>query len=71
MAVRPAGPARLARELLRPPVVAPVAVLLHTLFVKRVVFDGRPGLRYAWERFVAEVILSRELLRPAPGERPA
>lgn len=44
-------------------VVAPFAVLVHTLFVKRLIFDGRPGLRYVWERFVAELILSRELIR--------
>jgi len=44
-------------------VVAPFAVLVHTLFVKGLILDGRPGLRYAWERFVAELILSRELLR--------
>jgi glycosyltransferase involved in cell wall biosynthesis len=44
-------------------VVAPFAVLVHTLFVKGVILDGFGGLRYAWERFVAELILSRELLR--------
>ncbi|HEX2123606.1 MAG TPA: glycosyltransferase family 2 protein [Thermoanaerobaculia bacterium] len=44
-------------------VVAPFAVAIHTLFVKGLILDGLPGLRYAWERFVAEVILSRELLR--------
>ena len=44
-------------------VVAPLAVVMHTLFVKGVIFDGWPGLVYAWERFVAEVMLSRELLR--------
>ena len=44
-------------------VVAPLAVVLHTLFVKGLILDGLPGLRYTWERFVAEVILSRELLR--------
>lgn len=44
-------------------VVAPFAVVLHTLFVKGLIFDGRAGLWYAWERFVAELILSRELLR--------
>lgn len=44
-------------------VVAPFAVLVHTLFVKGLVLDGLAGLRYAWERFVAELILSRELLR--------
>ena len=46
-------------------VVAPIAVLVHTLFVKGLIFDGVPGLRYAWERSVAELILSRELLRPS------
>ncbi|HEX8619207.1 MAG TPA: glycosyltransferase family 2 protein [Thermoanaerobaculia bacterium] len=44
-------------------VVAPFAVVVHTLFVKGLILDGRAGLRYTWERFVAEVILSRELLR--------
>ena len=44
-------------------IVAPFAVLVHTLFVKRLILDGLPGLRYTWERFVAELILSRELLR--------
>lgn len=44
-------------------VVAPLAVLIHTLFVKGLILDGSAGLRYAWERFVAELILSRELLR--------
>lgn len=44
-------------------VVAPFAVVLHTLFVKGLILDGVAGLRYTWERFVAELILSRELLR--------
>lgn len=44
-------------------VLAPFAVVVHTLFVKGVILDGVPGLRYTWERFVAELILSRELLR--------
>jgi glycosyltransferase involved in cell wall biosynthesis len=44
-------------------VVAPFAVVVHTLFVKGLILDGAPGLRYTWERFVAELILSRELLR--------
>ena len=44
-------------------VVAPIAVLFHTLFVKGLILDGLPGLRYTWERFVAELILSREMLR--------
>lgn len=44
-------------------VVAPLAVVLHALFWKGLILDGMPGLRYAWERFVAELMLSRELLR--------
>ncbi|MEA2491419.1 MAG: hypothetical protein QOH21_3211 [Acidobacteriota bacterium] len=52
-------PARV-RKLL---VVAPLAVLVHTLFVRRTILDGWAGLYYAFERFVAELILSRELLR--------
>lgn len=44
-------------------VVAPFAVVVHALFVKGLILDGRPGLTYAWERFVAELMLSRELLR--------
>ena len=51
-------------------VVAPVAVLFHTLFVKGLLLDGVAGLRYTWERFVAELILSRELLRRSTEEQP-
>lgn len=46
-------------------VVAPFAVVLHALFVRGVILDGWPGLVYAFERFIAELILSRELLRPS------
>jgi len=42
-------------------VVAPFLSLLHTLFVKRLVLDGRAGWRYAFERFLAEAMLSAEL----------
>ncbi len=44
-------------------VVAPIAVVFHTLLVKGLILDGLPGLRYTWERLVAELILSREILR--------
>jgi glycosyltransferase involved in cell wall biosynthesis len=44
-------------------VVAPFAVLFQTLVMKGLILDGRAGIRYAWERFVAEAILSRELFR--------
>lgn len=43
--------------------VAPFAVLAHTLFVKGLILDGRAGLRYAMERFVAEWLIARELWR--------
>lgn len=59
-------PARI-RKLI---VIAPFAVLVHTLFVKGLILDGRAGLRYAWERFVAELILSRELIRRAGSSNP-
>lgn len=44
-------------------VVAPFAVVFHTLFVKGLILDGIPGLKYTWERLVAELILSREMVR--------
>ena len=44
-------------------VVAPFAVLVHTLFVKGLILDGLAGLRYTLERVIAEVILSWELMR--------
>jgi glycosyltransferase involved in cell wall biosynthesis len=53
-------PAGRVRKLV---VIAPLAVLLHTLFVRRTILDGWAGLYYAFERVVAELILSRELLR--------
>jgi glycosyltransferase involved in cell wall biosynthesis len=44
-------------------VVAPFAVVVHTLFVKGLILDGRAGWWYAWERFVAEWMLSAELMK--------
>lgn len=43
-------------------VVAPLAVVPYTLFIKGLILDGRAGLRYAMERFIAEAILSWELM---------
>lgn len=53
----------LASRIRKLVVVAPFAVVFHTLVVKGLILDGWPGLVYTWERFVAELILSRELLR--------
>jgi glycosyltransferase involved in cell wall biosynthesis len=51
-------------------VVAPPAVVIHTLLLRGLLLDGRAGLWYAWERFVAETLLSWELLRGlGRGER--
>ena len=44
-------------------VVAPFAALFFTLFAKRAILDGRAGLRYTLERFLAEAMLSIELFR--------
>ena len=52
----------LAAKLRKLIVVAPVAVVIHTLFVRGVILDGWPGLVYTFERLTAELILSRELL---------
>ena len=48
-------------------VVAPLAALGYTLFVKRTILDGRAGLRYALERFLAEGILAAELWKGFAG----
>jgi glycosyltransferase involved in cell wall biosynthesis len=53
----------LAGHIRRLRVIAPFAVFFHTLFVKRLILDGVPGLIYTFERVVAEVILSIELFR--------
>jgi|GEM_PF-301525 len=47
--------------------VAPLASLAHTLFVRRLILDGRAGWRYAFERFLAETMLSAELWKGTPG----
>jgi len=44
-------------------VVAPVVTPFYVLFAKRAILDGRAGLRYAFERFLAEAVLSIELFR--------
>ncbi len=53
--------------------VAPLVMLFYVLFVKRAILDGRAGLFYAFQRTVAELILSLYLveddLRRAGGRR--
>jgi glycosyltransferase involved in cell wall biosynthesis len=47
-------------------VVAPLIVPAYVLLVQGTLFDGFPGWRYAFERFLAELILTREMLRTRP-----
>jgi glycosyltransferase involved in cell wall biosynthesis len=42
--------------------IAPPLVLFYTLFARGVILDGWPGLYYAFQRVVAEMILSLKLL---------
>ncbi len=44
-------------------VVAPLVIIPYTLIVKGLILDGIAGLHYAFERFVAESMLSMELFR--------
>jgi glycosyltransferase involved in cell wall biosynthesis len=59
-------------------IVAPIAVLLYCLIAKGGVLDGWPGFYYAFQRMLAEVLLSLHLLEhdfklrpPAPSPNPA
>jgi len=53
----------LAGRIRRLRVIAPFAILLKTSIGKRALLDGRAGLRYVFERVVAEAMLSVELFR--------
>lgn len=44
-------------------VLGPLAVLVHCLVVKGLVFDGTAGLLYTAQRVTADIILSMQLLR--------
>jgi hypothetical protein len=65
--IRRAKSLNLAGRIRKLRVVAPFAVLVHTLFVKGLILDGIPGLRYTFERVVAEAILSWELIKRRRG----
>lgn len=43
-------------------VVTPFLVLPYALFLRRTILDGWPGIYYALQRFVAELILSMRLI---------
>lgn len=46
-------------------VVAPLVIVPYVLLGKGLILDGRAGFRYSLERFLAELILARELFRPS------
>ncbi|WP_428665093.1 glycosyltransferase family 2 protein [Reyranella sp.] len=48
--------------------LGPVAVAIHCLFVKGLLFDGTAGLFYTAQRVTAEMILSMHLLRRDLGK---
>ena len=43
--------------------LGPIAVAVHCLFVKGLIFDGAAGLLYTAQRVTADLILSMHLLR--------
>lgn len=47
--------------------MAPIAVLLYCLFVKRLIFAGLPGWYYTYQRVLAEVLLSLYLIEHELG----
>lgn len=47
--------------------IAPIATLLYTLFVRRVILDGWRGWYYAFQRMLAEILLSLRLLEKKLG----
>ncbi len=52
-------------------VIAPFLVLFYCLFVRGVILDGPPGWYYAWERMLAEILLSLHLIEKQLHSMPA
>src|SRR5450631_3256837 len=53
------GPDRIRKTI----VLAPALVFFYTLFLRGTILDGKAGLYYAYQRTIAEMILSLHLLR--------
>lgn len=51
--------------------LAPVAVLLYCLFIKRLILAGLPGWHYTYQRVMAEVLLSLYLIEESLAKREA
>lgn len=56
------GQLSMADRVRKAVIVAPALAFFYVLFVKGAVLDGRPGLFYAIQRTLAEVVLSLRLL---------
>ena len=63
LASRPWSELSWADRARRTRVLGPLAVAVHCLFVKGLIFDGTAGLYYTAQRIAADVILSMYLLR--------
>jgi len=50
-------------------IVAPIAVLLHCLFIKGLILQGFPGWYYAYQRAAAELLLSLYVMEDRLAER--
>ncbi len=44
-------------------VIAPIAIFVYCLFVKGTLLDGKAGIYYAFQRMLAEIVLSINLLQ--------
>lgn len=58
----PTGELNLADRIRRRKLFAPFFILFYCLFINRVILDGWPGWYYAFQRMLAEVILSIRLI---------
>ena len=63
LATRPWSELSWPDRLRRTRVLGPLAVAVHCLFVKGLIFDGTAGLLYTAQRVTADLILSMHLLR--------
>ena len=63
LATRPWSELSWPDRLRRTRVLGPLAVAVHCLFVKGLIFDGTAGFLYTAQRVTADLILSMHLLR--------
>ena len=64
---QPSGQLSLADRIRHHKIVAPFAVLVYCLLLRGGLFDGPAGWYYAWQRMLAEILLSIRLLEMELG----